>query len=241
MNRPIGAKAVSWDFGDAGAADPMRIAHDQGFPPFAEVKDDKSEGLAVDILLAAAARASVEVKFVPVPFDQRQLTLEDGRAEAYFPLSITPERLQLFDFSDVLVVTGGSIFVRAPNEPPENLAALAGKIVVTPRAGPIAAFIERTTPAAKLVVTTDYEDSLSRLVRGEASAALLGYHVGSRIADRLYPGQVIRSPNMFLELPLAVAVPKGKRDERLVRLNAGIAAIREDGTWQQINDQWMKN
>jgi polar amino acid transport system substrate-binding protein len=107
-------------------AEPVRVAHDQGFPPFAEVRDGKSEGLAVDIFRAAAARAGVEVKFVPVPFEQRQLTLEDGGADAYFPLSITPERLQLFDFTDELVVTGGSIFVCAPNVPPENLAALGG-------------------------------------------------------------------------------------------------------------------
>jgi polar amino acid transport system substrate-binding protein len=215
----------------------MRFAHDQGFPPFAEVKHGRSEGLAVDILLAAAGRAGIEVTLVPVPFDQRQLTLEDGRADAYFPLSITPERRHLFDFSDVLVVTGGSMFVRAPSVPPEGLAALSGKIVVTPQTGPIAAFVEQTTPTAKLVVTADYEDSLGKLVRGEASAALLSYHVGMRVADRLYPGKVIRSPNIFLELPLAVAMPRGRADLRLRQLNTGIAAIRKDGTWQRIVDR----
>ena len=220
-------------------AEPVRIAHDQDFPPFAEVKDGKSEGLAVDILRAASTRAGVKVNFVPVSFDQRQLTLDDGRAEAYFPLSITPERLQLFDFTEVLVVTGGSLFVRGPHVPPESLAALAGKTVVTPRTGPIAAFIQKTAPAVNLVVTTDYEDSLNRLVRGEASAAALSYHVGQCIADQLYPDQVTRSPNMFLELPLAIAVPKGKCGELLIQLNVGIAAIRADGTWQQISDHWM--
>jgi ABC-type amino acid transport substrate-binding protein len=219
-------------------AEPVRVAHDQGFPPFAQVRDGKSEGLAVDIFRAAAARAGVEVKFVPVPFEQRQLTLEDGGADAYFPLSITPERLQLFDFTDELVVTGGSIFVCAPNVPPENLAALGGMILVTPRTGPIAPFIQKTAPAVKLVVTTDYEDSLSRLVRGQADAAALGYHVGLHISNRLYPGQIIGSPHMFMELPLAVAVPKGKRADLLARLDVGIAAIRADGTWQQINKYW---
>jgi len=218
--------------------EPVRVAHDSGFPPFAEVKDGKSEGLAVDIFRAVAARAGVDVKFVPVSFQQRQLTLADGRADAYFPLSITPERLQLFDFSDVLVVSGASLFVRASDVPPENLAALANKVVVTPRTGPVAPFIQKTAPAIKLVVTTDYEESLGRLVRGEAAAAALSYHVGSRLADRLYPGQVLGSPHMFLELPFAVAVPKGKRVELLARLNAGIASIRADGTWHQINEHW---
>jgi polar amino acid transport system substrate-binding protein len=218
--------------------EPVRVAHDSGFPPFAEVKDGKSEGLALDIFRAVAMRAGVDVKFVPVPFEQRQLTLADGRADAYLPLAITPERLQLFDFSDVLVVSGATLFVRASDVRPESLAALAGKVVVTPRTGPVAPFIQKTAPAIKLVVTTDYEESLGRLVRGEAAAAALSYHVGSRIADGLYPGQTFSSPHFFLELPFAVAVPKGKHAELLARLNAGIALIRADGTWHQLNEHW---
>ncbi len=45
---------------------------------------------------------------------------------------------------------------------------------------------------------------------------------------------------MFMELPLAVAVPKGKRADVLARLNVGIAAIVADGTWQQINEHWLQ-
>jgi hypothetical protein len=37
----------------AAQAQTVRVAHDQRFPPFAEVKDGKSEGLAVDILRKA--------------------------------------------------------------------------------------------------------------------------------------------------------------------------------------------
>jgi hypothetical protein len=38
------------------AAETVRITHNQPFPPFTEVKNGKSEGLAVDILRAAAGR-----------------------------------------------------------------------------------------------------------------------------------------------------------------------------------------
>jgi len=220
-------------------AEPVRIAHAQDFPPLAEVRDGKSEGLAVDILRAAAMRAGVEVQFVAVPFEQVHLTLADGRAEGVFPLAITPERRQLFDFTEGLLVTGGTLYVRAGNVPPENLAALSGKIVVTPRTGPLAAFIEKTAPTVNLVVTKDYEDSLTRLVRGDADAAALNNHVGTHMAARLYPGQVVHSPKLLQELPLAVAVTKGRGAELVARLSAGIAAIRADGTWQQINDRWM--
>lgn len=165
----MGAALVCPLFSVAHGADTVRIAHDQDFPPFSEVSGGNSEGLAVDILRAAAARAGIEVEFLPVPFEDRQRTLEDGRAQAYFPLAITRERRQSLDFSEVLVVTrGGAPFVRAPSLPPEDLAALAGKIVVSPRTGPLAPFIEKNAPGVKLVVTKDYEDALARLVRGEA-------------------------------------------------------------------------
>jgi len=38
------------------ADEPVRVAYDSGFPPFAEVKDDKSVGLAMD-------RVGIDVEF----------------------------------------------------------------------------------------------------------------------------------------------------------------------------------
>ena len=36
------------------------------------------------------------------------------------------------------------------------------------------------------------------------------------------------------------SLEKGKRADLLTRLNAGIASIRADGTWQQINEHWRR-
>ena len=88
-------------------AEPVRIAYAEVFPPFTELKDGK----------AAALRVGIDVQFVPVPFEEVQRTLEDGRADAVFPLTITPERLQSFDFSDPFLVTGGALFVRFRKTP----------------------------------------------------------------------------------------------------------------------------
>jgi len=238
ISRTIGATLCSLMSIVYCSAEPVRIAHQESFPPYAAVKDGKSEGLAVDIVRAAAAQAGIELAFVPVPLEQLQLTLQDGRAIAYFPAAMTPERRQLFDFTAPLLVTGGALYVRTPNATPENLAALSGKIVVTPRAGPLAAIIQRTAPEIKLVVTTSYEESLARLVAGEADAAALDYQAGAIIAARLYPGQVTLPRTKIDEAPLAIAVRKGKDAELLSRLDRGLAAIRANGTLQEINDRW---
>lgn len=43
------------------AAETVRIAAQDNFPPFVEVKDGKPTGLVVDIVNAAAARVKLEV------------------------------------------------------------------------------------------------------------------------------------------------------------------------------------
>jgi ABC-type amino acid transport substrate-binding protein len=163
----------------AQAAEPVRMAFQEHFPPFVEIKDGKPTGQAVDIVRAAAARAGVDVDFVPVPFDQVHGTLKDGRADAIFPIAITPERESVYDFSAPLLMTGGAIFVRTPTPTPANLAALVGKTVVTPGTGPLVPYIQKNAPDLKLVITKNYEESLDRIVSGEAAAAALNFQVGA--------------------------------------------------------------
>ncbi len=96
-------------------------------------------------------------------------------------------------------------------------------------------------PAVNLVVTQDYEESLARVVTGQADAAALNFSAGARIADRLYPGQMTLPGVMFYEQLFAVGVPKGQSAKLLAELDAGLAAIRADGTWQQISNRWTGN
>ena len=222
----------------AAQAQTVRVAHDQRFPPFAEVKDGKSEGLAVDILNAAAQRAGITIVYVPVPFAEMQKTLEDGRADAVFPLAINPERRQSFDFTAPLVITGGALFVRVPQPTPDGLNALAGKTLVTPRTGPLAGFIQKTAPDVKLIVNADYDQSFAQLLAGEADAAALNFQVGRKLAATMHAGKVTLPDKLFLELPLALAVRKGQSADLLAKLDRGVAAIRADGTWQTINARW---
>jgi polar amino acid transport system substrate-binding protein len=219
-------------------AEAFRVTHNQPFPPFAEFKNGKSEGLAIDVLRAAGAREGIELDFLPAPLEQMGQTLADGRADALL-VAVTPERMAAFDLSTPVVTTGGALFVRAPNPTPEGLAALSGKVVVTPGTGPLANIIRRTAPSVNLSVTTDYAQSLEWVIEGKADAAALNYQTGSIIAGRLYSDRITMPGKMFQETPLAIGAPKGKHAEILARLNKGLEAIRADGTWREINIRWI--
>jgi polar amino acid transport system substrate-binding protein len=155
------------------SADQVLIAYNSILPPFTVAKDGKAAGLVIDIVRAAAERTGYNVEFVPVPLDQMEAALSDGRALAVIPLAASFERRDRLDFSDTLLMTGGALYVREPEPTPASLHALAGKTVVTPRSGPLAAFIQKTAPEVMLVVTEDYEASLARLAGGDADAAAL--------------------------------------------------------------------
>jgi ABC-type amino acid transport substrate-binding protein len=227
-------------FSQVSGAQQFRIAHNRSLPPLAEVQEGKSVGLAIDIVRAAAMRVNIDVVFVPVTIEQQVPSLKEGHADALLSAN-TSERQQFLDFSDPVLMTGAALYVRAPNPAPESLSSLAGKTVVTPRAGPLAEFIRKTAPAVNLVVTQDYEESLARIVAGEADAAALNFSAGNRIAARLYPNQISLPRIMFDQQPFAVGVLKGQSGKVLAELNAGLAAVRADGTWQGLNNRWMGN
>ncbi len=212
----------------------MRVAHPEQLPPFAEARDGRSVGLVVDIFSAAAISAGLPVEYIPIPFERMQAAFDEGRAEAMLPIAITPERRIRLDFTATLLMTGGSLFVRAPNTTPPGLADLAGRTVATPRTGPLAAYIQRTAPAVHLVVTDTYETSLAMLADAKVDAAALNRHAGAAIAERGWPGRIVLPATTFLELPFAAAVPKGQHADLLARFDAGLARIRADGTWDSI-------
>ncbi|KTD35087.1 glutamine-binding periplasmic protein precursor [Legionella nautarum] len=223
------------------ATETVHIAHQSNYPPFIYVKNGRSVGLIVDILNTAAAKQKINIKFIPVPFAQVQKALNDGRAEAIVPLAVTTERQKSYDFSLPLVKTGGAFFVRKSESTPLNLAALAGKIVVTPKTGPYAAYIEETAPAINLVITENYETSFNYIVSGKADAAALNFQVGKAMINQSYASKITVPKKMFAEFPLALAFKKGQNTKLLHRLNAGLATIRADGTLKWLYKKWKLN
>jgi len=214
------------------------IAVDQHFPPFVKMEQGKPAGLGIALLHAAAERAGLTLSFVAKPFAQLQAAVETGETEAIFPLAANPQRLERFDFSEPLISTGGALFVRHPDATPASVHALHGKPILTPRTGPLVSVIQRMAPDIPLIMTQDYDETLTRLVAGQASAAALNLQVGRQLVAAQYAGQITLPDRYFWEVSLAVAVLKASptQHEKLLRLNTGIREIRADGTWQALTD-----
>jgi polar amino acid transport system substrate-binding protein len=192
----------------------------------------------VDILRNAAARTGISLQFLGAPLDRLEQSLDEGRGDGLF-IRITSEGHRLFDFSSTVLTTGSGLFVRAPNAAPNSLAELSGKVVATPRAGPLATLIRQTAPDVNLLLTTDYEGSLTRVVAGDADAAALNFHAGRIVAARSFGSQIAVPDQMFATGRLAVAVRKGQLQVFLAQLSSGLEMVHSDGTSQRIEEHWL--
>lgn len=226
--------AVSATLSAAQAGNPVRIAINGNFPPFVVMENGQPRGPLIDVLTAAAQRSNLSIIFVPVTLDQWQAALEEGRAEGFYPMGVSPALSEKYMFSASVASSGGALFVRSPDPTPAGLEALVNKVVVTPSVGPLAGYIARNAPQVKLSVTKDYEESLAKLISGEADAAALNLQVGSKLAAQLYPGKITIADRYFWEIPLAVAFRRQADGANLHKLNEGIAAIRRDGTIDKL-------
>lgn len=219
--------------------DMVRLVHIRSFEPFAKVKEGKSEGLAIDILTAIFAKANLEVVFIGEQQDKAEDLLFKGEAEGLAFFGINPARKSTFDFTNPYLISGGALFTKAPNPPCSDLKELEGKTVATPLKGPLAEYIREKFPKVNLYTdVNDYQATLEAVLNGKADAAALNTQVGAVLAQNLFPGKFSLPSKGFLEVPIGVAVLKGKQDRLLIRFNEGLRAILADGTYDKIITKW---
>jgi len=224
---------------NAWSQDAFRLTHIKSFEPFAVVKDGRSEGLTVDILTEALSRVGQKIVFKGEPQDKEEDLVLKGDADGLAFFAINAERKKTFDFSDPYLVTGGALFVKAPQPPCNSLKDLEGKTVATPLKGPLAGFIKKNFPGITLLTDVkDYSATLETVLAGKADAAALNTQVGAVLARGSFPGKFSLPEKGFLEIPIGVAVAKGKHGDFLAKLNEGLKAIMADGTYDRIITKW---
>jgi polar amino acid transport system substrate-binding protein len=217
-------------------AQSVRIAHPQ-LGVIISDQGGQTVGEVADILRAVATYEKIDLVFVPLTKNTAE-TLEGGDADAVAPYLATSADLQKYDFTKTLMTSGGGLYVRAPNTAPSDVGTLAGKTVVTPSFGPFVSYIRKNFPNVKVVVAGSYQESLDRVLAGEADAAALNVQEASSVIARSYAGKISVPAAPFLSESLVLAVLKGQHPELIQRVNDGLAAIRVDGTMAKIEAKW---
>ncbi|MBA3910381.1 MAG: amino acid ABC transporter [Rhodobacter sp.] len=215
----------------------------EAYPPFASPDASGNwVGWEIEIINAVCAAAEMQCVITPVAWDGIIPSLTAGQIDAIMAsMSITEERMQSIDFSDKYyntptVIVGAKGVEMAPT--PEGLA---GKIIGVQASTIHAAYVEKyfAGTAAEIKIYQTQDEANSDLAAGRIDAtqadsiamdAFVASEAGAACCE--IKGAVADDP-AILGLGIGAGIRKGD-DALREKINAGIAAIIADGTYDKI-------
>lgn len=213
------------------------VGTDAAYAPF-EFQNEKGEivGFDIDVVKAIAQKGGFEVKFVNTPWEGIFNTLQQGdRDFLVSSITITDERKQTMDFSDPYFDAHQLIAVRDNSKVAkfEDLKKLkvgvqtgtTGDEVVTQLLGKNSTNVKRfeSTPLALQELQAGGVDAVV------ADNGVIENYVANNTGANF---KTVNDP-AFTPEQYGLAVRKGNT-ELLEKLNQGLAAIKADGTYDQI-------
>ncbi|WP_447530457.1 transporter substrate-binding domain-containing protein [Vreelandella sp. TE19] len=248
MNTPLTysaiAAALTLSLGSASAlaqTPSVNVATDPSFVPFEMMDSETGEmiGFDIDIINEVANRAGFEVNLTTMEFSGIIPAVQTGSQEiAIAGTTITEERAQVVDFSDPYYDSGLQIIVRADNDDVEDLQDLEGLSIATKIGSTSYNYLQEELGDDAEI--TPYPGTADMYM------ALLGRNVDAVLYDApnvAYFSQTRGEGRTKVVGPLYEGQQYGivfhKGSEWLEPTNEALAAMREDGTYDEIYSKWF--
>ena len=216
----------------------LKVATSPDFAPyeFYYINEDGTPELAgFDMAIAQriADDLGLELEVVPMDFDGILMELQSGNVDLGIAgFSPSPERAEVFDFSDLYYMGGQSFCVNAANaEKYSSFEDFAG-LPVGAQTGSIQyGLAEENTPDANIIGLAKVTDIVNELITGKLEGAFIETAVAEQYAKN-YPDLYIAWDVEYDTEGSAIALAKGHED-LLAAVNAVIAAALEDGSMDE--------
>lgn len=218
-----------------------RVGIDTTYPPFEFEKDGEYTGIDIDIINAIAEDQGFEIELKPMDFGGIIPSLQAGQLDiAIAGMSITEERKKVVDFSDPYFDAGLSLVVDSDATDIEKLEDLKGKRVAVKNGTTGANFALENEKEYdfNLVQFNDSPAMFQDVANGNSQALIEDYPViAYAIAQNDLGLKVVGERLTGAQYGIAVA--KGKNDELLEKINAGLANLRESGKYDEILNKYL--
>ncbi|MBN8412793.1 transporter substrate-binding domain-containing protein [Halomonas denitrificans] len=230
-------------FGIIGTAqaETLNVATDPSFVPFEMMDQETGEmvGFDMDIIKELAERAGFDYELRTMDFNGIIPAVQTGNVDiAIAGITITDERAEIVDFSDAYYDSGLKILVSADEEGVAEIGDLAGMRIGTKIGSTSYDFLqENLGEDAEITPYPGTPDMYMALLGGSVDAAFydapnVGYFSQTRgegkvkVVGPLYEGQ-----------QYGIVFVKGS--EWVEPVNEALAAMKEDGTYDEIHTKWF--
>jgi polar amino acid transport system substrate-binding protein len=220
---------------------PLTVCSDIPYPPF-EFEDPSSpigySGFDIELIAAIAEQLGRDVVIVESGFDALTsgAAMAAGQCDvAVAAMTITPERAEQIDFSDVYYEAIQSLLV-PEGSAITSIADLVEGVRVGVQSGTTGAdYAEQNVPGAEIVGFENPGDLLTALTAGTIDAVLQDAPVNE--------GHAAENATVVVETydtgeSYGIAFEKG--DPLVADVNAALAALRADGTYDALFDKYFR-
>ncbi|HJE44475.1 amino acid ABC transporter substrate-binding protein/permease [Levilactobacillus namurensis] len=216
------------------------IATDTTFAPFEfQVKGGQYRGIDIDLLKAIAKKEHFTYQLKALSFNAAVQQLSANQVDGVIAgMNITPAREATFDFSKPYY-TSGVVMAVAQKSPIKTMANLKGKTVAlkTGTAGATYAKSVQAKYGFKIKYFNDSNNMYNDVKVGNSVACFEDYPVMSYGIKNGIPLKIVSKQHDAGDY--GFAVKKGKNAKLLRQFNAGLAAIKADGTYDKIINHYL--
>ena len=217
----------------------LKVATSPDFAPyeFYHIDEEGTPQLAgFDMALAQriADDLGLELEVVPMDFDGILMELQSGNVDLGIAgFSPSPDRAEVFDFSDLYYLGGQSFCINAANKDKYTSFEDFAGLPVGAQTGSIQyGLMEKNTPDANQIGLAKVTDIVNELITGKLEGAFIETAVAKQYA--------INYPDLYIAWDVeyedaegsAVAIAKG-HDDLLAAVNAVIANAIADGSMDE--------
>lgn len=209
------------------------------FPPYSGEKLP-GKGFISELVMAAAKAANIEVDLSFVPWARCEAMIKDGTAFASFPYAITDERKKTVDFSSGIYDAPEKIFYYEGNG--KNIDWTSLKDFQNSKFGGVRSYFYMDAlnkNGIKVDVTNSTESAIAMLQAGRFEYLIENELVARSYINAKYANDAAKFKTLAKtyyqntsHLMVSRSYPGSK--ELLQKFNAGLATIRQDGTYNKI-------
>ena len=216
----------------------LTVCSDMPYKPFEFEEDGKVQGFDYEVVSAMADQLGLDVEFRTTPFDSIIPALAAGECDMIASaMTITDERAEQVDFTEAYFDADQSLLIRAEDEGTiSSLEDLAGKNIGVQVETTGATYAEENKPEGATIRAFQTGDEMfPALLSGDLDAALQDFPVNAYRASQSDEFVVTETFPTGEQYGFAVA----KDSELLAPLDEALAAIRDDGTYDEIFATWF--
>lgn len=218
-------------------AQPLVFYGDASFPPYEFVEEGIPKGANIDLLHEVGRVLNRPVEIRLTDWAEAQAKIRDGTGHALSLMARTPEREQVYGFSESTFPMTYSLFVLASGVTDFEKVQLTSRRIGVTSAGLPRAHFEKLHPDVPLVHVTDYADGVRRLLRGEIDALAAATWTGTHFLHELNISGITHLSKPFAERTAGIAVPRDNA-VLLADIDRALTQLKQNGTFDRIIDRW---